>query len=277
MKDIDIRIALTGGYSFACDLCSQIIQLANLLKESDSFYSRGLKMSIILMSFNLLEGYSNFLAELAIGLNEGYITGVEIKNKLNLLELDLLKEQESKYNVKKYKIETKNNKFVSTLDKLLLTLTFLSKIYGEDYKLETCDHKWEYLNNFKKERDKLTHLKFNMNMLPSIEDYKSPSDIEKGNPTFSIDDTVLFNGIVASRWYFDKCALHLQKLFKTNMARISLSSFDLFLYKLLSILISVLNIDKDKFKESIEAPKTYETDYSDYLEESLCDFTSFKK
>ncbi|MDY2882772.1 MAG: hypothetical protein SOT71_08995, partial [Romboutsia timonensis] len=64
MEDtITVQEVLSCGYLFTIDNCSQILSQVSMLKDDSDpsdLLSRSIKSSIILMSFNMLEGYANF-------------------------------------------------------------------------------------------------------------------------------------------------------------------------------------------------------------------------
>ena len=272
MRDtIKLPVVLHGVYSFTIDNCSQILNQVSILKNNSysSSLLRSTKSSVILMSFNMLEGYANFLASLAIGLSNRDILGPEVKVELNIIEQDILKEESSKYDFKKCSVESRKNNYVATMDKIKTVLTLLSKIYGKEYKLETGENEWNQIKALKKERDKLTHPKFDINMLPSIDSNKYLDDITNVNPTFNIDDKVLIEGIIGLRWYFHKSALLLQELFREDMSKNLLTMLDVLLYKLILDLNNILKVfesNSEFINKKVVNFRNYETDYYDNVQ-----------
>lgn len=219
----------------------------------------------------MLEGYANFLASLAIGLSNKNIIGPEVKVELSIIEQDVLKEEASKYNFKKYSVESRKNNYIATMDKIKVVLALLSKMYNEEYKLKTDENEWNQIKELKNERDKLTHPKFDINMIPSIYSYQYLDDINNVYPTFNIDNKTLIEGIIGLRWYFHKSALLLQNLFRENMSKHLLRALDVLLYKLILDLNNILKVFKSnsEFKEKVVNFRNYKTDYYDNLEKSL--------
>lgn len=275
MEDtITVQEVLSCGYLFTIDNCSQILSQVSMLKDDSDpsdLLSRSIKSSIILMSFNMLEGYANFLASLAIGLSNKNIIGPEVKVELSIIEQDVLKEEASKYNFKKYSVESRKNNYIATMDKIKVVLALLSKMYNEEYKLKTDENEWNQIKELKNERDKLTHPKFDINMIPSIYSYQYLDDINNVYPTFNIDNKTLIEGIIGLRWYFHKSALLLQNLFRENMSKHLLRALDVLLYKLILDLNNILKVFKSnsEFKEKVVNFRNYKTDYYDNLEKSL--------
>ena len=274
MTEKDLQILLSGGYIFTVDIASQIIELAKLLEKNElnSISNRSIQSSIVLMLFNMLEGYANFIASLILELDKGIIDAPKTKYQLNIIEQNVLKEEERKINFKKCTVEIRKNSFVTTLDKIKIVLTMLPKLYGEEYKLNIGGQEWQMIQSLKIERDKLTHLKLDLNMLPTLENYETPDCIHKANPTLNINNKIIFEGIVAIRWYFNEAALQLQKILSKHL----LYGPDLLLYKLLHELNKTFKYYKNdtSFKKNIELCRFYNTDYTDNSEKVLSWLTS---
>lgn len=269
----NLHIAIHAGYSFIMDICCQIHDQSKILKERkrNNEDNRSLKSTITLMSFNMLEGYANFLSTLTLALDSKEIVDKNVVNKLDVIERNILKEEEGKYNFKKCRVENKKNAFIPTLDKIKIVLTLFSKIYDEEYRLEIGVKYWEDLKSFKDERDKLTHMKFDMKLIPTSEEYGECNILEKVKPTFNIEDKALIDGIIAVRWYFTQSALQLQNILKEEISKSLLSGLDIFLFKLISDLNEALGvyITKSDREKHILPINNFETEYMDNVENTL--------
>ncbi|OMC70327.1 hypothetical protein BK125_26910 [Paenibacillus odorifer] len=146
-------------------------------------------------------------------------------------------------------------------------------MYNVEFKIDK-GKEWGYLKNLKDERDKISHLKFDLNLLPRVEDFERPDDMNKINPTFNISAKDVFNGIEGVRWYIVNCGELVQKIYKEKVSRTSLMNTDLIFYKMLSDYNQVYRTYKDKaFQKNVPSIEKFQTDYEDEFVQALFNLT----
>jgi hypothetical protein len=277
--DITAKLIIIGGYSLTRDIVLQISSLIDNLKkgestESDSAQYRSVLTAVTLLSFNTIEAYVNFLAVLVEKSNEGLSDAPKVKKELHYTEVDALLERKTYFDHRKMSIETQNNSFLPTLDKFLVIPNLLAKLYDVEFEIAKGGKEWGYIQKLKNERDKITHLKFDLNLLPTKGDFERPDDMKKINPTYNIIAKDVFNGIEGVRWYILNCGKLIQKIYKEKVSRISLMGTDTIFYKMLSDYNQVYKIYKDKaFQNNVPNIEKFQTDYEDDFVKALFNLT----
>lgn len=279
--DITAKLIIMGGYSLTRDIVNQISTLTDTLKkgestELDSTHYRSVLTAITLLSFNTIEAYVNFLAVLVEKSNEGLSDAPNAENKLDDTEIDALLERKTHLDPKKMKVEKNEKKFLRILDKLDIIPKSLAELFNIEFKIDKSGKEWRYIRKLKIERDKITHLKFDSNLLPKIGGFERPDDIQKINPTYNIIEKDVFNGIEGIRWYILKCGKLIQQIYKEKVSCTSLKGTDTIFYKMLSDYNKVYKIYSDKlFQKNVPGIEIFKTDYEDEFSETLFNLTRY--
>ncbi|MBP1906305.1 hypothetical protein J2Z32_002954 [Paenibacillus turicensis] len=277
--DVTAKLIIIGGYSLTRDIIHQISTLIDTLKkgestELDSAHYRSVLTAITLLSFNTIEAYANFLAILAEKSNEGLSDAPKVKEELHYTEVDALLERKTYFEPRKMSIETQENSFLPTLDKFFVVPNLLAKLYGIEFKVDKGGKEWGSIRKLKNERDKITHLKFDLNLLPRAGDFERPDDMKKINPTYNINPKDVFDGIEGVRWYILLCGKLIQTIYREKVSWISLSGTDTVIYKMLSDYNKVFKICSDKsFQKNVLEIEKFEVEYEDDLVRSLSNLT----
>jgi len=132
-------------------------------KSGSPISVRAMKSSVALMLSSMLEGWANFLAELALRTNDGLEGSPEVVHALGQAEIDCLAEQRTALDTRTAGLIVTKNVYVATLDKLVVVPRLLGRLHGFDFVLDKAGQGWQKVQGLKIVRDELTHPKLNLN------------------------------------------------------------------------------------------------------------------
>jgi hypothetical protein len=139
-------------------LCYLNGEYKNLNSNNPPFSSpisiRSLKTSVFINSVLYIEAVANFLSALAVNIDD-QIIGSPMKI-FSLCPEDINKLNEI------------NGNYLRLEDKLVFSLSCISKIIGVEVKIDKGNHVWGRFKEFKKKRDSLTHVKVKENSVFSL-------------------------------------------------------------------------------------------------------------
>lgn len=231
--NISIEEIISSGNTLIMTLLGQLRELNNL--QEKNIYKSILSSSIIL-SFSILEAYLNYITELIITEHNRKIASPKIINRLHDLEIDMLLEKKSIFDVKKIEVTKTDNSYIKILDKAIVVPQLLAKVYNEKLTIDKGQKKWQYIQLLKEKRDEISHPKFDSKKIEKITNLAKKND--KLKPSYTINPDDLSNGLIGLRWYFRIIGELLIKIFN--------GKFSSFHFQIIDMLFTRLIIDIDK-------------------------------
>jgi hypothetical protein len=245
MHKLENNEIIHSGHRLILDLVAQIIELNGIQREDKP--NRSILSSSIILSFSILEAYLNYISSLIIFEHKNNAFSPKILNRLSEVELDVLEEKKSTFDIKKIKVKKTDNSYIRIMDKLIVVPKLLAKTYSKDINIDKGCKNWEYLNELKEKRDDISHPKFDIEKIEQITDFRNmPSPLK---PAYSIEPIVLLNGLISIRWYLRITGELLIDIYQGKFSSFNFDAIDILLSKL------ILDIDK-KYSLHIKNLKT---------------------
>ncbi|WP_127491297.1 hypothetical protein [Paenibacillus glycanilyticus] len=198
----EVDTILKSGYALMTDLLTQANNLSVTFSEeseengNESITSRALKTSIVMLTFNSIEAFCNFMSQLVVQIS---ISDESFSNKLTQTEIDFLLEQETYLDTRTGNLKINKNKYFSITDKLAIVPLLFAKIHGDSFRLDKGNEQWRSFIKYKEIRDNSTHIKFDIAKI--AENLVITNDLNKQSPAYYIHVKELFFGIVSIREY----------------------------------------------------------------------------
>lgn len=242
MEDINIEIeeVIVRGNSLILDLVGQLIELNDVQKKENPY--RSILSSSITLSFSILESYLNYISSLIIFEHKKDSSISLIQNRLSEIELDLLLEKKSYFDIKKLEVKKASNSYTRIMDKLIVIPKLLAKAYKKDINIDKSVKMWEHLKILRESRDDISHPKFDIEKIEPITDLGEVPLSTK--PAYTINPKDYLNGLIAIRWYLRLTGKLLIDVFKGKFSSFNLDIIDIFLTRL------IISVDE---KYSIQA------------------------
>jgi hypothetical protein len=227
-------------------------------KKGSPISVRALKSSVSLILSSMIEGWANFLAELAVSTNDGLEGSPDVVHALQQAEIDCLLEQRTALDTRTASLTVTRNVYIPTLDKLAIVPRLLGKMHGLDFVLDKGGHGWQKVQKLKGIRDQLTHPKLDLKVR-----------ISNSCPEFSLDTVEavveismldLYECAEGLDWYISQTLGLLQQLVKKGRPYvITFFSVELFCWMILANLRSPAGISDIIFERHHPAPGNHGT------------------
>lgn len=143
---------------------------------------RSLKASVFINSVLYIEAVANFLSALAVNIDD-QVSGSPEKI-FSLCSEDI------------NKLSEVNGNYLRLEDKLVFSLSCISKIIGVEVKIDKGNHVWGRFKEFKKKRDSLTHVKIKKNSVFSLGGMVGAVKISDNDLFLSMELICWINGVL---------------------------------------------------------------------------------
>ncbi len=134
MNKLSENEIINGGHRLMLDLVGQVLEL-NEMQGKDNF-CRSILSSSIILSFSILESYLNYISALIIFEHKKNNYSARILNRLSQVELDLLEEKKSEFDIKKIEVRRASKSYIRIMDKLIVTPKLLAKAFAKDITID---------------------------------------------------------------------------------------------------------------------------------------------
>lgn len=251
----ELFLMFNSGDVFVTETLEQIECLVDMLEigneESPSIKWRSITTSIIIMLFNLLEGYANFLIVLTINIDNGKLIAPTLYRHLSEVERLALTECTKILDTRTGKETLKEKAYMRTIDKLCLAPLILERLYNSDATmLEKGTLEFQQLIKLQELRDGFMHVKHDIDLLPQapVLDFEYHVSNYANLTSYNIDGNSLFSALNSVAWYLHKQFVLLRKLFYADKL-----SLDIIETKIMTLQIKLNNILKIKSPEKYAA------------------------
>ena len=214
---------------------------------------RAIKTSVALLLSSMLEGWANFLAELALQSNVGLEGSPKVVYHFNQIEIDCLAEQRTSLNARTAEAVVTKNVYIPTLDKLAIVPRLLGKQYGCDFVLERGGSGWQKVQILKSVRDKLVHPKLDLTGL--LDEIPTEIELDTVRATIEVNLIDLYTCAEGMDWYLHETMGLLRQIVKPSQRFVlSIGSVEILSWLILSNLSSVTGTSKAAFNREHPAP-----------------------
>lgn len=270
----DYQNVVRNGCTLLTDLLAQLVNLIVILNKEIEYVEdkeaeenstaktqgspisvRGMKTSIVMLQFSVLEALANFISVLALKSSEEIAGSPPVINRLTQIEVDFLLEQRTYLEMGSGNLKVSSGAYSPTLDKLSLVPFLLGKIYNQPFRIDKGSNGWKKIQRLKEIRDKLTHFKFDGELWATHEAIQL--DLDNIKPSIVISSNDLFIGCAAIHWYLQQVESVLKNIYGNDHKPL------LFNFKSLRVLsyLTLLNL----YKNCGISDKTFNRDYPNQI------------
>ena len=263
-KEPSIETIISSGYLLIIDLISQIDKLYDCDKKL--LDNRGILTSSVILSFSILEIYTNFISELLITEHKREEASPKIITRLKDIELDILIEKKSIFDYKKLTIKKENNSYIPILDKIIVIPQLLAKAYNHKFILDKSGNNWSYIRSLKEKRDEISHPKFQSNAIQPIVDLNEKNDI--ADLLYSINPKNILDGLIGIRWYLKINGDLVASIYNGKFSSSNLFFIDTIIRDLILKINHIFKLD-NKLDKKIDGVYTFQESRDKKLDEIL--------